>query len=528
MLNSKNQGVTSGTSGRRSAVLSAAIFAALAMATSSIALADPELDALKKQVQDLQQKIDAMAKQQAAAPAATAAAPAAAAPAAPSDGSLTMYGITLYGILDVGLQYQTWGAPLSDYFPNGTESLLQKNSSRAIFTGNDSNMSQSQIGIRGSKDLVAGWSAIFNLQSFINPLSGNFSDGLKSLTLNNGKTAANQATGVDTSVAGQLFAGAAYAGFTNKQFGTITFGRQNGLLADGVAKYDPFSASQAFSVIGFSGAAAGGGNTEDRRLDDSLKYVGQFGVLHVGAQYQFNGSTGTAGNAWELVVGGAYANASFDAFYVKKEQAVGATALSAAQVTTLNCPYTVAVGAAAPCNVVGGGGNAMDKALSASISDTTTWSLMGTYNFGAPKLFAGYEHIQFVNPDTPVAPGTTTIGGYVLAYVNNAAFPSAKILQVSWIGGKYTFGTDFDLIAAYYRYDQNAYGTSAATAGCNNTSSGLCKGRLNAYSLAGDYRLSKRFDVYGGFMWSGVQAGLANGYLHTNTIDPTVGIRFTF
>ncbi|HEX4389298.1 MAG TPA: hypothetical protein VH109_11790, partial [Steroidobacteraceae bacterium] len=55
-------------------------------------------------------------------------APAAAgAPAAPkSDGSLTWNGITFYGIIDLGIQYQTHGVPVSDYFPAGTEAIIQK------------------------------------------------------------------------------------------------------------------------------------------------------------------------------------------------------------------------------------------------------------------------------------------------------------------------------------------------------------------------------------------------------------------
>ena len=32
----------------------------------------------------------------------------------PQDESLTWHGITLYGVIDIGLQYQTHGAPLRD------------------------------------------------------------------------------------------------------------------------------------------------------------------------------------------------------------------------------------------------------------------------------------------------------------------------------------------------------------------------------------------------------------------------------
>jgi hypothetical protein len=42
------------------------------------------------------------------------------------------------------------------------------------------------------------------------------------------------------------------------------------------------------------------------------------------------------------------------------------------------------------------------------------------------------------------------------------------------------------------------------------------------------YRFTKRFDSYAGAMWSNVSHGLANGYLETTTIDPTIGLRFSF
>ena len=52
-------------------------------------------------------------------------------------------------------------------------------------------------------------------------------------------------------------------------------------------------AAQAFSLIGYSGTTAGGGDTEDRRLDQSVKYYAKYDWLHVGALYQFGSSTGS-------------------------------------------------------------------------------------------------------------------------------------------------------------------------------------------------------------------------------------------
>jgi predicted porin len=43
-----------------------------------------------------------------------------------------------------------------------------------------------------------------------------------------------------------------------------------------------------------------------------------------------------------------------------------------------------------------------------------------------------------------------------------------------------------------------------------------------------DYRVTKRLDAYAGVMWSQVTGGLASGYLNSQNIGPTVGLRFQF
>jgi predicted porin len=547
MLKSNTITTTSVSRLRGSAALSAAIVGALALATSSPARADAELDALKKQVQDLQQKIDAMAKQQAAAPPA-AAAPAPAAPpaviatASTGNDAISMYGITFSGVLDLGLTYQSYGTPSSDYFVTNLFSFIQKNSSRNIASLSESNISQSNLQLSGNKEIMNGWSGIFRLQTGVNPLYGNISDALKSVTINNGvpcTKVANvincpQITGADSSLAGEWFNMAAFVGISHKQFGTITAGRQNGIMADGVAKYDPMATSNAFSVIGIAGTAAGGGATENRRLDNSIKYDGVFSGLHVGAQYQFNGTSGQPGSAYEVVFGGVFPHGSIDAIYMKKYDAIAVSPLSVAQVGTLNCPYVSVnpppADVPATCvGKVGGGGNAMDKSVSATISDNTAWAIMTQYAFDTVKLFASYEHIDSANPKNALPAGTETIGGYILAYVNNAAFPEDRIFQFIWAGAKWSITPKLDWTVAYYRQEQSAYAAAnTANAGCNDTRSAQCSGHLNAYSTDVVWKISKRFDGYAGFMWSGLYGGLKNGAMVQNTINPTMGVRLTF
>jgi predicted porin len=429
---------------------------------------------------------------------------------APADDSLTYHGITLYGIVDLGLQFQTHGAPISDYFPGGSSDIVQPNSNHSTLGLTPSNMSQSRIGLQGIEPLFADWSAVFKLETFFNPQSGEISDGLKSLVQNNGRSTAQKTTGLDTSVAGQAFQ-QAYVGFSHKEFGTLTFGRQNTLLADGIAKYDPNYASQAFSVIGLSGTAAGGGDTQDRRLDSSLKYVATYAqIVHFGANYKFSGATGSANTVVEVNLGAELAGASVDAYYVNAKDAISAASLSSAQVLELP-----------------GLGFSVSNSLAATVSDNTTFSIMGMYNFGAPKIFAGYEHIRFANPSTPLSAGFDDIGGYKLAFVNNAAFPNDKIMQVFWAGVRYSVTEALDLVGAYYGYHQNSYGVGS-TAGCSSNIAATCSGTLEGISFDADYRLSKRFDTYAGIMFTGVHDGLANGYIHSTNMNPTIGVRYKF
>ena len=429
---------------------------------------------------------------------------------ASDDSSLTWHGITLYGIVDLGLQYDTHSAPFSDYFPPGSNSLVQKNDYDSPIGITPSNLSQSRIGLSGNEPLIGDWAAVFKFETFFNPQSGDLADGVKAVALNNGKPLTSQVSGVDTSIAGQLFSGAAYAGFASPTYGSFTFGRNVTLLADGISKYDPMEAAQAFSVIGFSGTAAGGGDTEDRRLDQSAKYYAKYDWFHLGAMYQFGSASGSINTGYQFQIGADAAGLSVDAYYFKKYDAIGISALSADQVATLPAL-----------------GLSVNNSLVGTVSDNTTFSVMANYVLGPVKLYAGYEHIDFNNPTDPLAVGTTIIGGYQLAVVNNTAYDNEKTLQVYWGGLKWTIVPDLDLRLAYYAYRQNSYATGAH-AGCSNTSSAGCSGQENAASFLLDYRLTKRFDIYGGSFWSGVQDGLANGYLNKDNIATTLGLRFKF
>ncbi len=442
--------------------------------------------------------------------------------------SLTWNGITLYGIVDVGLSYETHGAPANDYFPAGIEDIVQKNSNGSVTAVTPNNLSQSRIGLSGNEPIAGDWAGIFRVETYFNPQSGDISDALKSLTQNNGRSAVNQTTNVDSSIAGQLF-GVAYAGFSSPTVGTFTFGRQTTNLADGISKYDPLFTSNAFSLIGFSGTTAGGGDTEDRRLDEMVKYVGKYDWAHVGALYQFGGHSGSTNSAYQFTFGGEYAGFSADAYYYKKYNAVGVSALSAAQVGDLTATGTPPV-----LGALAGSGLTVSNSLSGTVSDNATYGIMGLYALDAWKFFGGYEHITFSDPSNPYSAGQDIIGGYKLAFVNvqvgpKSTFVNDKILQVYWAGLRYAVTQDFELGASYYGYKQNSY-ASGADAGCSSAAiSGACSGTESAVGVLADYHFSKRFDGYVGGLWTSVSGGLANGYLlNTSTVSTSVGVRFKF
>src|ERR1700726_3615555 len=211
-------------------------------------------------------------------------------PGITGDDALTWHGITLYGVVDIGLQYDTHSAPFTPYRPAASGNIVRQNSSQSVTGLTPSNMGQSRVGLQGIEALNDDWSAVFQVESFFNPQSGELADSLKSLAVNNGRTLATQTVGVDGSSAGQAFQ-TAFVGLKSARFGSLTFGRQVTLLMEGTIKYDPNYNATAFGLLGASNTYSGGGAQEDNRLDSTVKYVVGFDdLVHFGALYKFNGS----------------------------------------------------------------------------------------------------------------------------------------------------------------------------------------------------------------------------------------------
>ena len=211
---------------------------------------------------------------------------------ATTDCTLTWHGITLYGAYDVGVGWVSHGLPENGYNYEG-ESLVNRNGYQHRFLVAPNNLQQTGLGIRGKEEFLPGWSVVFNASTGINPQSGLLANASATDIINNGLPRSSYSIAIDGARAGQPFNDEYYGGISSTHFGTLTFGRQRSLGTDAMLLYDPAGGSYAFSYIGYNGTMAGGGDTEDSRWDDALKYRLTYGPVHFGAMYKFaDGSAG--------------------------------------------------------------------------------------------------------------------------------------------------------------------------------------------------------------------------------------------
>ena len=433
---------------------------------------------------------------------------------------LTWNGITVYGTIDAGVSWRSHGAPFNGTSAPGVDYLIQKYSNHPRWDLAPNGLTNSNIGIKGSEPLAAGWTFIFDLQAGFDPYSLQLSNGPHSVAQNAGIPLTSQDSGSDSSRAGQFYNSVGYLGVSSP-YGTLTVFRQNSLTLDAVLAYDPMGGSYAFSPIGWQGITCGVGNTEDCRFSTSVKYRVDLGQFRVAALWQFGGyelNNGATG-AYQLQAGGDIANL-----------AGGTLSLDAIGSYVQNAVSMGLAGSTLPA--------VLPQVLTATLSDNSSVMLVGKYSNGPFKLFAGYEFIRYAPPSNSFAPGTgfsNIAGDFVCAgcaainntNINSTAFNAGdKLFHVFWTGVKYAVTDRLDVIGAYYHYDQPAFG---APVNCADAAAfANCHGTLDAVSFVIDWQFAKKFDSYVGLMFSQVNGSLANGFLHRNSIDPTIGLRFRF
>ncbi len=414
-------------------------------------------------------------------------------------GPITWRGITFYGAVDAGAAWQSHGAPFNGLYPQGLQYRISKNSNQAGFGFAPNALGYSNLGLKGTEALNSDLAVIFDLNTEFNPGSGMIANGPGSLAQNNGVALASQSSRGDSALAGQALNNFAYIGLSSQTFGALTVGRQKSLVSDHASAYDPMDSAPAFSVI--TGSFSGGGNTENSRLDNVLKYRLGYGQARFAALYQVGAGPASQG-AYQFSLGGDIGALSFDATFSHISGSVSVSSLSASQV------------AVEP-----------PGSLSGTISDNTGIMLAAKYTYERFKFYGGYAAAQYADPRTPVAPGFSGLGGYDISVTNNTAFQyHDRMRQVFWTGVRYAYDDHFELAGAFYHALQNSYGQN----GCNTTESSTCSGTLDAVSGVVIYHASTKFEAYGGAMYSVVANGYASGYLYRNSVDPTVGVRYLF
>jgi predicted porin len=470
---------------------------------------------------------------------------------ATTDCTLTWHGITLYGAYDVGIGWVSHGLPENGYNYEGA-SLVNRNGYEHRFLIAPNNLSQTGLGIRGKEEFLPGWSVVFNASTGINPQSGLLANASATQTINNGLPRRSYSYAIDGARAGQPFNDEIYGGISSAHFGTLTFGRQRALGTDAMLLYDPVSGGYAFSYIGYNGTMAGGGDTENTRWDDALKYRITYGPVHFGAMYKFaDGSGGcysdasswTAAdctpesahnNAYGFDIGGNYGKFSTDVVFQQYNQAISVlNPLLGPQSPTQSYQSTMDSINTNPIN----GTNLIDpnNTVYGIVTDNRAVMVAGKYLRDPFKFFAGYEYIWQNNPSNPLGVGASDQGGYNLSGVEDNNLDSEKLVQIWWTGVKYTYRTKTDFTFAWYQQRQNDFRippTCTPAAGFRSS----CSGNLNEGSLYADHRFTKRFDGFAGIAYSYVNGGLAIAiphkpgvpYNYNNNFAPTVGGRFTF
>ena len=474
---------------------------------------------------------------------------------ATTDCALTWHGITLYGAYDVGLGWVSHGLPENGYNYEG-EALVNRNGYEHRFLVAPNNLSQTGLGIRGKEEFAHDWFVVFNASTGINPQSGLLANASATDTINNGLPRGSYSIAIDGARAGQPFNDQIYGGISSTHFGELTFGRQRSLGTDAMLLYDPANGAYAFSYIGYNGTMAGGGDTEDSRWDDAVKYRLAYGPVHFGAMYKFaDGSGGcySASTTWTAAnctpesahnnafgfdlggdIGRNQGKFSADVVYQRYNQAISVlNPLLGPQ--SLTQPYQSTTDSINTNPITGANVIDTNNTVYGIVTDNRAIMFAAKYMWDQFKLFAGYEYIRQANPKNPLGIGASDQGGYFMSGVEDNNLDSPKHVQIWWTGGKYAIDSKTDITLSWYHQLQNDFRvptTCSPAAGFRSA----CAGTLNEESLYVDRHFTKRFDAFAGIAYSYVSGGLniaiPHGpgvpYNYNNNCAPTIGGRFSF
>jgi predicted porin len=425
---------------------------------------------------------------------------------------LSYAGITVFGNLDGGYGYQQWGVPLGLYAKKPNYGV-QKNSGNTHWLWSPNGISTSVYGVKMNEKFADGWRLIGVAEGGFDPFTLRLINGPASLAANNRYKLAYQTSNFDSSRAGQWDNSQGFFGVSSRNYGVLTFGRTNALSHSLLTAYDPV-ASVAFSQLGFSGAYSGFGVNSTTRINTAITYRLNYRNLRFAAQTQIGGfNDGNAAAAMSQVQFGAdFGPLTFDGV------------------------YSIARDAAAFYSYAGGrlpAGYDPNSIVEATLADTRGLELLARYKYESFRFYAGYTRAVLHNPSDPYLMGLPTPAEGIFAppgAVTSNAYAIPRRYQTVWTGVRYKWLPNLSLASGVYWDTQNDYLPAPGVCGGfgASTSNAKCAGGRYSYSFLIDYKPLKRLDVYAGVMVSNVYGGTASGYLHTQNIDPTVGVRIRF
>jgi predicted porin len=433
------------------------------------------------------------------------------------------YGVRFYGTVNIGEVYQTNGSPMDRLSGSAINYFAGKGSHGAKLLLAPNGLSQSNVGFQIREPLGAGWSFVGQVETGFDPMTFTVANSVGSIANNKGVPLALQTANGDSNTQGKFYNSQGYAGISSDTWGTLTFGRQNTLMADMVAAYDPMGSAYAFSVLGFYGSFAGGGDTEDRKATTSVKYRVSYGNVHAGVFGQFGGYE--QGNAERgQILGNVGADFNVGSGVFSADVAGG---------HTRDAVNLILIG---PTNSSGYPVNltSTNQVLTAQLSDNTNVMVTAKYTWDKLRLYAGYEWIQFANPSDPVNSFTDVAGTFICAAgcsaapnftnINNASYSfKDRILQIVWAGAKYAVTDSLEVTAAYYHQAQNDYTNLDCTLARAHAQ---CAGTMDTASALIDWKFAPKWDTYIGTQYTQSNGGLNSGYLSSNNWITTAGVRF--
>ena len=372
--------------------------------------------------------------------------------------------ITLYGIVDAGLGYSS-GQAVAQGAGGPGQPAAYTNASSYAFTGGT--WSGSRWGIKGNEDLGGGSSLVFQLENGFNLGTGVLGQG------------------------GREFGRQSWMGFSDKQYGTVTLGRQYDPVIDFVGSIGPTS-----FLTGMAAHPGDMDNTDSQsRENNSIKYASPtFKGFRFGALYGVGGQPGSLNNQSTWSLGGQYSSGPF---------AAGLAYLKANNASTT---WTSSYDGTFASSINAGFASAKSQQIVAASS---------TYPVGALALGVSYSNIQY-------QPGSFSL------FKNKQIFNTAGVTAMYQMNAALRMGVGYN-----HTRGASVQGSAGPQYNQFNFSSFYSLSKRTAlYGLVGYQKAGgNTLDAYGNVIKATASLGdCANGYSSASNSQTLVrvGIRHTF